>query len=330
MFSFIKKINILKLILIILVSVSFGSLVTWWYFSQNLPVQPLGAIRLQDAATPLIRPLLAYNTPETLGTSPLKETLKNIITSYQKDSKINTVSVYFRDLNTGKWFGINQDETYIPASLFKVPLMISFLKDAENNPAILSKTVTNDLTEDQNARETIKPLKTIKVGNSYTIEELLRYMIEYSDNNATVLLFNHVNQITLKKVFDDLDIQLPTNDINSDFISVTGYSLFFRVLYNATYLNTDMSEKGMEMLSKIDFADGLRKGIPSTITVADKFGEYYLLDQTPREYQLHDCGIVYHPKHPYLLCLMSKGASFNNLKKALVELSKATYTIINK
>lgn len=314
----------------IVVSVIFGALSTLFlaqYFF-NDPLQKFSAIRENNLETPLIRPLLAYNTPEVQESYPLKKSLVEIID--KKNKAVTSVAVYYRDLTTGKWFGINQDETFVPASLFKVPLMITYLKYAEKNPKVLTTKIYNSLTRDENQNETIRPLKSIVQGESYTIDQLLSYMIEYSDNNATVLLFKYIDQETLKQVFFDLDIQLPATDLNSDFISVSNYSFLFRVLYNATYLNQEMSEKGLELLSKIDFEDGIRKNIPKSVSVADKFGEYYLIQNTKKqEHQLHDCGIVYHIRHPYILCIMTKGDTLDDLKKILQEISKVTYQSIN-
>lgn len=311
---------------VLLVGIILGSLGTLLLPTKGLSdsLGKVGPVREVDAKAPFIRPLLAYNTPELPPSNPLKEDLVSLVT--KKSDGTDSVSIYYRDLNTGKWFGINQDETFIPASLFKVPLMITYLKYAEKHPQILSQKIYNSLNTNENENETIKPLKTIVNGESYTVDQLLKYMIEYSDNNATVLLFKYIDQETLKEVFSDLDIQLPTAGINSDFMSVTNYSFLFRVLYNATYLNREMSEKGLEMLSKIDFKDGLRKAIPSTVSVANKFGEYYMLGSSASgERQLHDCGIVYHPKHPYILCVMTKGTSFDALKIKIQEISKTTY-----
>lgn len=327
----IKEISIIGVIAIIFSSIIFGALVSLFVVRYSLDSYPLGlgAIRENDKTTPLIRPLLAYNTPESNTPSPLKDELKKIVDREIRNKQITVASVYYRDLNTGMWFGINQDETFLPASLFKVPIMIAYLKEAGSHPSILLNEITNNLVRDENEKETIKALKSVTPGQTYTVEQLLHYMIEYSDNNATTLLFKYLDKDTLQKVFYDLDIQLPTADASKNFISVGNYSFFFRILYNATYLNHAMSEKGLEMLSKADFQDGIRREIPSGVPIADKFGEYFLIGDDKKERQLHDCGIVYHPKHPYLLCVMTKGDSFDKLKLTIQQISKATYAIVN-
>jgi hypothetical protein len=82
--------------------------------------------------------------------------------------------------------------------------------------------------------------------------ELLHYMLGYSDNNATFLLYHALSGKELDDVLDGMDTENHPNDTGNS-ISVHGYSGFFRILYNASYLNREMSEKALELLSEEDF-----------------------------------------------------------------------------
>jgi beta-lactamase class A len=95
------------------------------------------------------------------------------------------------------------------------------------------------------------------------------------------------------------------------------------VLYYSTYLNKDYSEKALELLSNTEFTQGLVAPLPRSVTVAHKFGERALPDGTN---QLHDCGIVYYPGHPYLLCIMTKGPDFKDLTQAIQQISSKVYS----
>ena len=46
--------------------------------------------------------------------------------------------------------------------------------------------------------------------------------------------------------------------------------------------------------------------------------------------QLHDCGIVYYPKHPYLLCVMTRGDSFEYLDDTIRDISHLVYQEVNE
>lgn len=104
-----------------------------------------------------------------------------------------------------------------------------------------------------------------------------------------------------------------------------------RVLFNATYLNDANSEKALVLLSKATFDKGLTAGVPSTIVVSHKFGEHVNgADGVINSVELHDCGIVYYPKNPYLLCVMTRGKNINDLQNTIKEISNTVYTVIAK
>ena len=41
--------------------------------------------------------------------------------------------------------------------------------------------------------------------------------------------------------------------------------------------------------------------------------------------QLHDCGVVYYPNHPYLLCIMTSGNNLAGQQTTLKDISAAAY-----
>ncbi len=46
--------------------------------------------------------------------------------------------------------------------------------------------------------------------------------------------------------------------------------------------------------------------------------------------QLHDCGIVYYPEHPYVLCLMTRGYNWDKLKEVLHQASNIVYQAVEQ
>ena len=131
----------------------------------------------------------------------------------------------------------------------------------------------------------------------------------------------------MQKVYNDLGIPISELGQADDFMTVSQYTYFFRVLYNATYLNRALSEKAMDFLSKSDFSYGIETGASATVVVAHKFGERTIVDShgalIARE--LHDCGIVYYPQHPYLLCIMTRGSDFDRLAAVIQDISRLAY-----
>lgn len=289
------------------------------------------ALREKNGNYKLTNPLLLCDTaasPQDKEYQNLKGKIESIINDRKEQSVLKRASIYYRDLVGGRWVGINENDLYSPASLLKVPTMIAFLKFAQENPDALKKEIFYDGSFDDNRAETIKPLKEIKARAAYTEGELINRMIAYSDNNATRLLDGNIDQSFLREVYTDLGITTPTLHGPVDFMSVKNYSYFFRILYNASYLNREMSEKALSFLSAPDFPQGIEGGLPSNISTAQKFGErvvFYKNNPTPATKELHDCGIVYYPEHPYLLCVMTEGDDFDKLTGVIRDISKVVY-----
>jgi beta-lactamase class A len=262
------------------------------------------------------------------------EPFKNHLTRFLQDvtvkNHLSTMATYFRDLNDGPWFGINASALFSPASLLKVPVMMALFKQAETDPGLLQKKVryTGDSTK---YSYTYPPAKNLVVGQEYTVDELISQMIIYSDNAAKDFLFQYVSDEQIKGVYAQVGVEVP-NDLTGTDLDVTSYASFFRILYNASYLGVDMSEKALNLLHQSTFHDGLVAGVPANIVVAHKFGER--VAETPGlqigEKQLHDCGVVYYPKNPYLLCMMTRGSDFSNLSAAIQQVSQAVYQEVDK
>lgn len=275
-----------------------------------------------------ISPLLTCSDTSLVGLKDrdLKEDLEDMIERKIDDKKVERVSFYFRDLNNGPWIGINEEERFTPASLLKVPVMIAYLKLAERDPSILEQKIKISDEHENTLSQNILPAKKVKGGLEYTIEELLDYMISYSDNVATNALISYVPPDELQNIYADLNMPIPDEKNPENFMTVREYSSFFRILYNASYLNREMSEKALSMLTKSTFQDGLVAGVPANTTIAHKFGERVLPDSK----QLHDCGVVYNKNHDYLICVMTRGQDFNNLEKTIQEISALVYQNFTK
>lgn len=268
-----------------------------------------------------IRPLLLTETScEADVLMPVKVELMKMLNDYKANGTISNGSIYLRELNEGEWMSIEEDETYLPGSLMKVPELITFMKMNERNPGLLNKQVlySGPTITSKNPHYTSKSLEP---GKTYTIKQLLYYMIVYSDNNATVLLNNMMDIDIFKKTFTDLGLKAPDITQKDIPISVIGYSRFMRAIFNATYLGTDDSEFCAELLAQSEFRNGIRSGVPSQIAVAHKFGEAGDAQMS----HFSESGIIYINNNPYLLTVMTKGKQLNLLPEVVKEVSRKVF-----
>jgi len=279
-----------------------------------------------------INPILECNTDieQNNNLTTLKKSIETIIKDETYNKNISFASIYFRDLNNGPWLGINEKEYFSPASLIKVPVLIAYLKQAETNPDILKKEIVPVITTSSGDNiQNIKPSISLAPDKKYTVEDLLEKMIIYSDNDAYNTLSGNLNPDDFGKIFQDLDIDISKafTSPNGDIITVKDYASFYRILFNASYLNQDMSEKALSLLSQSQYKDGLVAGVPQNISIAHKFGERKFSDTG--ETQLHDCGIIYLPKKPYLLCVMTRGNDISKASQTIKTISNKVFQYLN-
>jgi beta-lactamase class A len=271
-----------------------------------------------------VKPLL-FSEPECESDEhiALKEQINELIKGYQSAGKLKSASVYFRNLEDEGWICINGDEKFEPASLYKVPVLMTVLRISESTPGYLERKLT--FSEPINIKDRVQTFheKGIEMGKTYTLRELLYNMITYSDNNAAVMLFNYISVAEFNKTLTDLGIEpLKSGEVYHP-LTVKGYANFFKVLFDAGYLTIHDSEYALSLLSQSTFKNGILAGVPGNIKVAHKFGEGSGTNANGHE--LHEAGIVYYDDHPYLLTVMTSGADFNTLTEIIGNISKVTY-----
>ncbi len=285
---------------------------------------------IREGARELINPILSCE----IGTKnvfielrPIEEKLNKAVERALDEGKAKDISVYVRMMNSGRWIGINEDAKYVPASLMKVLVMMAYLKTAENDSQLLSQRITYAHIDPLDLRP-----PGLELGMKYSVETLIRKMIVDSNNSALYLLADNLPLNSLKEVFDDLNLKLPASQREGEieYMSPKTYSLVFRVLYGASYLSREMSEKALEFLAGTSFKDGIVTSLLPSLTVAHKFGVSTVLENGSTFRELHDCGIVYYPEHPYLLCVMTKGRDVEDLKQVIGNVSTVTYQEVGK
>jgi len=269
----------------------------------------------------LLNPLLAEDSSvEFTELRPFGYKVRALAEESKKAGRATHVSVYFRDLENGPLFGVSMEEKFSPASLLKVPLMMAALKEAEADPALLDRRVRNEQRE--LARAGIDAF-ALAPGAEYSVDSLLRAMITASSNDAAILLRSVISAEALDAVFRDFGMIIPGVRALDDSMTVREYASFFRILYNAAYLDKEMSGKALEYLTLSEFKRGLVAGLPPGTVAAHKFGERSFIDSKTK--QLHDCGIVYHPARPYVLCVMTRGDDFDALSAVIKDVSALIY-----
>jgi beta-lactamase class A len=286
---------------------------------QTIPVPSGSMNQLRQTDFQLVHPLmLADVANESPVLSVIKQDLQQYVNETKNSQQASDVSIYFRRMNDGAWFTINAEQVYNPASLIKVAYLITYLKEAEQTPGLLD----HKLHFEKHNTLYSQNIKTpgLSENKDYTIRYLLNHMIQYSDNDATVLLQENVDNNVFLKLFRDLN--MPSPDLSKEyFMSTADMAKLFRVLYNGTYLSKEGSEFALEVLTRSEYKDGLLGGIDQPVTVAHKFGERVMGNSA----QLHEFGIIYCGDQPYLIGVMTTGVSLQQLSAVVKKISQLAF-----
>jgi beta-lactamase class A len=224
--------------------------------------------------------------------------------------------------------GIQEEALFHPGSLFKVTIMLAAFQEAEKNPDFLDTRVRFEPPKDLQLPVQNFYVERIQEGETYSIQDLLKYAISHSDNYAYWQLSQLVNPKTIDQVYLDLGMGLPKlgEDDGRVRVCVREYSKMLIALYNSTYARPAHSELGMRLLADCTFKEGMVSGLPNGTKLVHKYGEW---DDT-KNFELHESGIIYIGAKPYLLTIMTKGNSRDPLPKAVGALTKTVYKILSE
>jgi len=330
-----KRIPLLPSLLIVVAGILFFVFSQFHLFSgdnkKNTTPALMPAVAAQPSETTRYRmndfmfthPLMLVDqSSEASELINLKAEIEGVINAAKAQGAITSASVYINRLNNDHWISINGNEGYNGGSLLKVPVMMTYLREAEKRPGLLGRKLVfsyGGKVPQQTFNE-----GNIEQGKSYTIKELMYYMIARSDNYATSLLNKNINTEAYENLFADIGIPKPNMTDRSYTLTVNDYSKFLRVLYNATYLNIEDADFALSLLSQVTFKEGLTRELPASVKVAHKFGEWGE-PVAGTLHQLHESGIVYCDGNPYLITVMTKGKEVKPLPDVISQISKLVF-----
>lgn len=323
----IRKFLSLKVIISYLLFICFGIFVG--YFSAQYTSLDTQSSEMRAGVGFFTNPLLECDVAQNALSSKnidFKPDLTEAVAKIKSQNNLSDISVYFRDLNNGPVINLNSDLSFSPASLLKVPILIAYLKWSEDMPGVLQERVEYKKAVETNYTQQFAPEMPLIEGQVYTVRELLESMIKYSDNQAFLLLYQRLPESYQSELYKFLGVDADVMTDEKKTISVKQYSIFFRVLYNSSFLSRAYSEYALQLLSYSTFNSGIRASVPNNIVVSHKFGERKSLEGVQ---QFHDCGVVYYPGHPYMICIMTRGNDTAGLIDAINKTSNFVYKEID-
>lgn len=234
----------------------------------------------------------------------------------------NSFSIYFEYLPTGTSIGVNEKEEFYAASLFKVPVIMAYYRNLEQQKDKKDPILT---IREQDIDKEFGNLWKKGVGHKIRTSEAIRLALQESDNTAIKLIVPKITEDDFRHVYESLDIDL-VSDGNGAKLTTKGYASILKALFFSSVLPADYSQKILESLSKTIFVDKLPAGVPQNIMVAHKIGVFN--KNTSQDEAYMDCGIVYVPNRRYVLCMLSISDE-QTARERMVSISRKIYDYVS-
>ncbi|HBL29405.1 MAG TPA: serine hydrolase [Acidobacteria bacterium] len=267
------------------------------------------------------------------------ETLPGQVERIAKQSR-GVVSVAYENLGTGASLAFQDSEILHAASTMKVPVMMALFEAVDRGQMRLDAPVrvVNDFASIvDGSRYALDrqsdgdPELYAALGQTRTLEELIRRMIVRSSNLATNLL---IDQIGASNVTDlmrrlgayDVTVLRGVEDSKAfdaglnNRVSARDLLLLYKKLLDDTTFSRASRERMLAILKAQEFNEKIPAGLPPGTEVAHKTGDITAFH--------HDAAIVFPPgEKPYLLIVLTGGIADEAVAdRVIADVSRAVWT----
>lgn len=253
---------------------------------------------------------LSMKTAEEDLTIEIEEILQNKKGSY---------SIYYKNLDTGTEFGIDENQINKAASVNKVPI-IAALYLLENSGKI---NIDERVTIQQNDVQDYGTgsIRYQEMPQTYSLRNLAKLALKESDNTAAHVIELKIGEENVQKLVDSWEMK-QTNMVENQ-TTVKDVSIIFEKIYKNEITNEANSNEFLDFMTDTDFEDRITKDLPKEAKSYHKSGD--------DEGYIHDAGLIVTENGTYYLGIMTSdiGGSENETKNTMAQISKIIYESLN-
>tara|TARA_B100000745_G_scaffold286400_1_gene222307 strand:+ start:591 stop:1472 length:882 start_codon:yes stop_codon:yes gene_type:complete len=266
---------------------------------------------------------------------------KKIVSKFNDET--GNFALAFKNLDDGKEILINENEIFHAASTIKTPVMIEFYRQLHQGKLSLKDTlqIKNEfksivdgsmykLSEfDDSDKNTYN-----KLGQYYSINNLIYEMITISSNFATNILIEYIGANNVTKSMKEIgalniDVLRGVEDIKAfelglnNTTSAKDLLIIYEKLAKGKIINNKSSAIMIDILKDQKYDDIIPKYLPKNIEIANKTGMITGVH--------HDSGIVFLKNgRKYVIVLLSKNMSdMESGTEMMARISELIYKTLN-
>lgn len=221
------------------------------------------------------------------------------------------VGVTVIDLESGTHAGYQESQEFVSASMIKLIIAETFLRQAEAGEFVLNGTYTLQSSDIVGGTGVLQGLGA---GSEVTYSELVKEMISSSDNTATNVIIDlvggmdAVNAEAKRLGLDATELNRYMMDTDATAAGIENYTsaddlaLLLQMIYDGTFVSEKSSEFMMEALLEQSDEGGILAGLPAMTAFAHKTGTLGSVR--------HDGGIVLDDR-PFVIVVLCGGSGFS-------------------
>ena len=266
---------------------------------------------------------------------------KKIISKFNDET--GNFALAFKNLDDGKEILINENEIFHAASTMKTPVMIEFYKQLHQGKLSLEDTLQIKNEFKSIVDGTIYKLSEFddsdkntynKLGQYYSINNLIYEMITISSNFATNILIEYIGANNVTKSMKEIgalniNVLRGVEDIKAfelglnNTTSAKDLLIIYEKLAKGKIINNESSAIMIEILKDQKYDDIIPKYLPKNIEIANKTGMITGVH--------HDSGIVFlKDGKKYVIVLLSKNMSdMESGTEMMAKISELIYKTLN-
>ena len=266
---------------------------------------------------------------------------KKIISKFNNET--GNFALAFKNLDDGKEILINENEIFHAASTMKTPVMIEFYKQLHQGKLSLEDTLQIKNEFKSIVDGTIYKLSEFddsdkntynKLGQYYSINNLIYEMITISSNFATNILIEYIGANNVTKSMKEIgalniNVLRGVEDIKAfelglnNTTSAKDLLIIYEKLAKGKIINNESSAIMIEILKDQKYDDIIPKYLPKNIEIANKTGMITGVH--------HDSGIVFLKNgKKYVIVLLSKNMlDMESGTEMMAKISELIYKTVN-
>ncbi|MBD3366308.1 hypothetical protein GF360_03140 [candidate division WWE3 bacterium] len=220
-------------------------------------------------------------------------------------SKTGTYGIYIENLNTKQKYTYNAQDSFYGASLYKI-LVAGAVYDAISEDKLSFNYIYTYENTDYTSGSGV--LQNYAQGTTYSIDELLDFLLKSSDNIAQNILERNLE---VKDIIDfykrhtkmPAEKQNFSNNLNTNPKEI---AQILTSIYQDSTWSKELKRDFFERMTKTEFEDRIAQTLPLGATFSHKIGN------APQLSSWHDCGIIFAKDFTQttVVCLMSKNTQY--------------------